>query len=405
MIPSCGPRLLLVSNGHGEDLSGAHLGQALVRLGGQAVGFPLVGHGAAYKQLGIPGKAVATRSFPTQGMGYQSLGGVLQELCNGQTMDGLRRSIAAARLARHYDAVVAVGDVVPVVVARLSRRPAFCYLVAYSSHYEGRLRLPWPCGQSLRSKRFLGVFSRDRFTAADLSSQLGRRVEFLGNPFLDAVAVSTAPLPSLPHSRVGLLPGSRLPEAVNNLALMLAMLLHLPRHPSRGPLGLAAALVKEITVDHLTAMAAQSGWRLQRHDAPRCPGAAVLELVHGDLGVELYWGRFADVLHGSQLLVAMAGTATEQAVGLAKPVLQMPGAGPQFTPRFAEAQQRLLGPAVFCGMGPAGSVTNAKDTARLLTVLLRDGDVPTICLRTAHGRIGGHGGSKAMAQAILAGLN
>ena len=59
--------------------------------------------------------------------------------------------MTAARVARRHDAVVAVGDVVPVVVARLSRRPAFCYLVAYSSHYEGRLRLPWPCGGSLQS--------------------------------------------------------------------------------------------------------------------------------------------------------------------------------------------------------------------------------------------------------------
>ena len=401
---SHGPRLLLVSNGHGEDLNGAHLGRALVRLGGHPVAFPLVGHGEAYQQLGIPKEPVATRSFPTHGMGYQSLGGVLQELRNGQTIDGLRRSITAARLARHYDAVVAVGDVVPVVVAHLSRRPAFCYLVAYSSHYEGRLRLPWPCGPSLHSRRFLGVFSRDRFTATDLSTQLGRRVEFLGNPFLDAVGVSTIPLPSLPHPRVGLLPGSRLPEALNNLALMLAMLLQLPQRPGRGPLGLAAALVKDVTVDHLAAMAAQQGWRLQRH-RPRCPGAAALELVHGDLGVELYWGRFADVLHGSQLLVAMAGTATEMAVGLGKPILQIPGAGPQFTPRFAEAQRRLLGPAVFCGTGPPGSVANARDTARLLMALLWDGDVPTICLRTAHERIGHYGGSQAMAQAILGSLN
>ncbi|KKZ13235.1 MAG: hypothetical protein TE42_01010 [Candidatus Synechococcus spongiarum SP3] len=404
MIRSHGPRLLLVSNGHGEDLSGAYLGQALIRLGAHAVAFPLVGHGEAYRQLDIPKEAVATRSFPTHGMGYQSLGGILQELCNGQTIDGLRQSIAAARFARHYDAVVAVGDVVPVVVARLSRRPTFCYLVAYSSHYEGRLTLPWPCGPSLRSKRFLGVFSRDRFTAADLSTQLGRRVEFLGNPFLDAVGVSAAPLPSLYHPRVGLLPGSRLPEALNNLALMLTMLAHLPRRLNGSSLGLAAALVKEITVDHLATVAAQQGWRLQRHRS-RGPGAAALELAHGSMGVELYWGRFADVLHGSQLLVAMAGTATEQAVGLAKPILQMPGAGPQFTSRFAEAQQRLLGPSVFCGMGPPGSVANAKDTARLLMVLLRDGDVPTICLHTAHERIGRRGGSQAMAQAILGSLN
>ena len=402
MIRSHGPRLFLVSNGHGEDLSGASLGRALVQLGASVASCPLVGHGEAYKGLGIP-VVTATRSFPTHGMGYQSLRGRLQELGNGQTIHGLRQSIAAAGFARHHDAVVAVGDVVPVVVARLSRRPAFCYLAAYSSHYEGRLRLPWPCGRSLRSRRFVGVFSRDRATATDLSAQLKRRVEFLGNPFLDAVAVGAMPLPPLPHPRVGLLPGSRLPEALNNLALMLGMLLHLPQDQGEGSLGLVAALVKDVTVDHLAAVAEQRGWRLQQQ-SPRCPGAAAMELVHGDLRVELYWGRFADVLHGSQLLVAMAGTATEQAVGLEKPVLQMPGAGPQFTPRFAEAQRRLLGPSVFCGAGLPGSATNARDTARLLLLLLRDGDVPTICLRTAHGRIGRQGGSTAMAQAILAGL-
>ena len=39
----------------------------------------------------------------------------------------------------------------------------------------------------------------------------------------------------------------------------------------------------------------------------------------------------------------MAGTATEQFVGLGKPAIVLPGQGPQFTPSFAEAQTRLLG--------------------------------------------------------------
>ena len=39
----------------------------------------------------------------------------------------------------------------------------------------------------------------------------------------------------------------------------------------------------------------------------------------------------------------MAGTATEQFVGLGKPVIAFPGKGPQYNPNFAEAQSRLLG--------------------------------------------------------------
>ena len=38
------------------------------------------------------------------------------------------------------------------------------------------------------------------------------------------------------------------------------------------------------------------------------------------------------------MLYSMAGTATEQAIGLGKPVIQIEGKGPQFTKTFAEAK-------------------------------------------------------------------
>ena len=44
----------------------------------------------------------------------------------------------------------------------------------------------------------------------------------------------------------------------------------------------------------------------------------------------------------------MSGTASEQVVGISKPVIQVEGKGPQFTRSFAEAQRRLLGPHVYC---------------------------------------------------------
>jgi uncharacterized protein (TIGR03492 family) len=51
----------------------------------------------------------------------------------------------------------------------------------------------------------------------------------------------------------------------------------------------------------------------------------------------LAWGDVA---------LAMAGTATEQFVGLGKPALTVPGKGPQFTKLFAERQRDLLGESV-----------------------------------------------------------
>jgi uncharacterized protein (TIGR03492 family) len=64
------------------------------------------------------------------------------------------------------------------------------------------------------------------------------------------------------------------------------------------------------------------------------------------LNLTLCPGEFAACSQRSHLAIAMAGTATEQFVGLGKPVVTLPGAGPQFVPAFAEAQTRLLGRSV-----------------------------------------------------------
>ena len=55
-------RLLLVSNGHGEDLSGARLALALQQAGAEVKAVPLVGDGGAYRQAKVP-IAGRTRSF------------------------------------------------------------------------------------------------------------------------------------------------------------------------------------------------------------------------------------------------------------------------------------------------------------------------------------------------------
>ncbi|MGL5084056.1 MAG: lipid-A-disaccharide synthase-related protein, partial [Microcoleaceae cyanobacterium] len=62
--------------------------------------------------------------------------------------------------------------------------------------------------------------------------------------------------------------------------------------------------------------------------------------------------RFNDFLHQADLAIAMAGTATEQFVGLGKPAIALPGRGPQFTEQFAEAQSRLLGESLILVADP-----------------------------------------------------
>ena len=400
-----GRRILLLSNGHGEDLSGALIAQELQALGCVVEALPLVGHGRAYQQAGITTRG-RTREYSTGGLGYTSLLGRLTEVVQGQVIYLLSRLALLLRIAHRYDLVLVVGDVIPVIAAWLSRRPWAVYLVAYSSHYEGTLQLPWPCGALLRSRRLRALYSRDQRTATDLTTQLGRPVQFLGNPFFDGALKPAEPLAGAPQQRLGLLPGSRLPEALHNLELMLRVLERLPqglRPASR--LGLHAALVGKLTPQEVAPLASRLGWRLELDNPSQC------RLVRGPLILQLEWGHFAAVIQQCDLLLSMTGTAAEQCVGLGKPVLQLEGDGPQFTAGFAEAQRRLLGPGVVCadGHGPAGSDAQLTATAVLLEQLLARLQHDQPWLQQLHQlgleRIGSGGGTARMATDIEARLS
>jgi uncharacterized protein (TIGR03492 family) len=388
--------VLLLSNGHGEDLSGALIAAGLMARGIPVEALPLVGHGQAYRQRGIPilGR---TRECSTGGLGFTSFRGQLSELLEGQMAHVLGNLLGLVRRRGRHRLVIAVGDVVAVLGAWLGCRRSAVYLVAYSSHYEGRLRLPWPCGWLLRRPSVLAVWSRDALTARDLSGQLNRPVTFLGNPFLDA-ALGPARSPG-PGQVLALLPGSRLPEAAQNLELMLQLLALLPAPgPSMGALRAQAALVPALDAAAVAPLAARQGWHWD--------GEALLR--RDGLELELVWSGFRTVLANADLVVAMAGTATEQAVGLGRPVLQLVGEGPQFTEGFAEAQRRLLGPGVFCAPAGADRQTTLRRSARLAHDLLARLADPHDAsgLRqglaaTAAERIGAPGGSERLTTAIM----
>jgi uncharacterized protein (TIGR03492 family) len=288
------------------------------------------------------------------------------------------------------------------------------YLVAYSSHYEGRLRLPWPCGWLLRRPQARLLWTRDTLTASDLARQLGRPVDFVGNPFQE-MEEAALPMPPLPAGDpvLGLLPGSRLPEALSNMLMMLKVLTRLPSR-WHGRLRILVALVSSLSPEAIADAASQDGWRLEIPSPAEMganPPGGGAHLRRGALRVELVRDRFWWVLRGSDLLLAMAGTASEQAVGLGKPVLQLVGPGPQFTAGFAEAQRRLLGPAVSCAPGPMGAPATLLETARLASAQLsrladpEEGPRWREQLRqVAQERIGGAGGTDRMVEAIMAQL-
>jgi hypothetical protein len=187
-------------------------------------------------------------------------------------------------------------------------------------------------------------------------------------------------------------------DIINDWADPLPSALH--EGQQQGPqLRIQAALVSSLTAEAIEAMAAPLGWQLD-------PSRSLLR--RGPWQVELGWGQFAAILNRADLVLASAGTASEQAVGLGKPVLQLCGRGPQFTAKFAEAQRRLLGPGVSCATGKPGSAGARQATADLAAeqlAALADPEAGPRWRRqlAALGaeRIGAAGGSVQIATAIM----
>ena len=341
------------------------MGDAFKKLGHEVKALPLVGNGESYLKAGIKvlGK---TKSFSTGGMGYTSLKGRILELIQGQIIYLIKRIYLLFLISSKYDLLVVVGDVLPVTVAWLTRLPVITYLVAYSSHYEGKLKLPWPCSNCLSSDKFLKVYTRDKLTADDLKKKIFGKVEFIGNPFMDPFLTRHQSLPKH-NKRLGILPGSRMPEVGENLCLILKVIENVTNLKSKNTdISFDVALVHTLDDYSLKNIITLDGWRLcfpTNKDHP-------LKIIKNHSIVNVYRDSFVKVVQSSNVLISMAGTATEQAALLGKLIVQIEGKGPQFNASFAEAQRRLLGPNVFCADGSVQEDKYMLSTCKLILNLL-----------------------------------
>ena len=108
---------------------------------------------------------------------------------------------------------------------------------------------------------------------------------------------------------------------------------------------------------------------------------------------------FAAILQQSSLVIGMTGTAVEQAVGLGKPVNAVPGNGPAFTYRFAEAQNRLLGDSVQV-ITPAANSHIIKEAEEAVDRTLQDNKYLARGIKNGLERRGRSGGSIKIANYV-----
>ena len=187
---------------------------------------------------------------------------------------------------------------------------------------------------------------------------------------------------------IGLFPGSRSPENIENFKMILEILENMSDLNYFENVELKFAIVNAMSSEKIREILNQRKWI----EAEKKIKNKVLEFKYGFISISLHWNLFEEILFKSKFVISMAGTASEQAIGLGKPVIQIEGQGPQFTKSFAEAQRRLLGKYVFC----ANNYKNKKDQInqtinlilKVLYLIKIDKKFLITCLDNAKLRIG-----------------
>lgn len=397
--------LLLVSNGHGEDQIAAKILQSLQQLGpGHRYGvLPLVGEGRAYRASDAP-FLLEGQSLPSGGFIYMDHRQLWRDLKSGLGPLTLRQFRAMQGWARAGGKVVAVGDIVPLLMAWGSGADYAFVGTAKSDYYlQGesgfwrRASDYYPWERWLLSRpQCRGILARDSLTCKGLE-RLGIQSDYAGNPMMDGLEPRVAVRELLEINptalKLVLLPGSRAPEAQANWSLILKALAGFaPR-----PLVALAALAPGLALESFLNSALEEGWSLES----QLPSGALARLdpqiksLHqGECGLILSQGAYAEALHWADAALAMAGTATEQVVGLGKAAVTLVGAGPQFNKSFARRQTFLLGESVTL-------VSPPEEVAPTLLKILADPRQLEILAANGLARLGPPGGAEGIARKLL----
>jgi uncharacterized protein (TIGR03492 family) len=400
-------RLLVLSNGHGEDLIALRVLEALHRrcpaLEIQVL--PLVGEGSAYaaaEQAGVLRRVGPRQALPSGGFSNQSLRGLLADLASGVLGLSLRQWRLVWRWGRQGDPLLAVGDLLPLLLAWSSGArygfigtpksdyawasgPGSAGVAACYHRLKGSEWDPWEWAL-MGGRRCRLVALRDRLTARGLRRH-GVPALAPGNPMMDGLQAGALPAELQAWRRLLLLGGSRMPEALANLERLLRSL------------ALAQLEAPLLVLAPTGARPAPQDWQalLERLGytpaaVPEVSGAAAAWRC-GRVLLLIGPGRFAAWAGWAEIGLAAAGTATEQLVGLGVPALSLPGPGPQFKRGFAERQSRLLG-------GSVAVCSSPQALAARLELLLGEPTLRASLGAIGRRRMGAPGGSESLARLV-----
>ena len=378
-------KLLILSNGHGEDQIAISIVEQLqsVTEGLELAALPIVGEGYAYKKLNIPiiGRV---QQMPSGGFIYMGGNPLWQDVQGGLIQLTIEQIKIVRQWGKNGGLILAVGDIVPLLYAWIGGGNYAFVGTAKSEYYLrneqewlsktswlerqlGSVYLPWERWLMSRD-RSLAVFPRDSLTTKILQKWSIRAYD-LGNPMMDGLEVSDSDCSRSKTTNqlsVLLLPGSRMPEALSNWRQILdAVTEIINTFKADKSLEFFGAIAPALDSKSFQEQLINKGWRISLSTSKSINDPQGVILIKDNSTLTLTQNAYAECLQRADIALAMTGTATEQVVGLGKPVITMPGKGPQFTYAFAEAQTRLLGCSVIL-------VENAQQVSKAISSIINN---------------------------------
>jgi uncharacterized protein (TIGR03492 family) len=400
-------KLLVLSNGHGEDIIAVRIIEQLQNITNQLelTALPIVGQGYTYNKSNI---AIAGRvqQMPSGGFIYQGGNPLWQDVRGGL----IQLTLEQLRLVRQWGSqggsILAVGDIVPLFYAWWSKAN-YAFVGTAKSEYYLRDNIGWLAQTSWVEKKFgsvylpwerwlmsppncKAVFPRDSLTTKILQKWSIPAYD-LGNPMMDGITTETKSK-NPDKLKILLLPGSRMPEALRNWQQILTSVAGIISTSQQQQLEFLAAIAPALDLNLFVEYAITQKWGVNQEDSH------YTTLVQNNTKLILSQQSYQNFLNQANIAIAMAGTATEQFVGLGKPALIMPGDGPQFTYAFAEAQSRLLGCSIIMVKNPAQverAIAGVINNPQLLEQIALNGKQ----------RLGETGAAKRIAQVLVSQLD
>ena len=377
-------KLLVLSNGHGEDVIAIRIIERLIEDSElEITALPIVGQGHAYQKLDIP-IAGRVQQMPSGGFIYKGGAPLWQDLKGGLISLTLEQIKLVRQWGKDGGKILAVGDIVPLLYAWISKAD-YAFVGTAKSEYYLRDEIGWLPQTSWLERKFNSVYmpwerwlmKRDRSLAVFPRDSLTTEVLYkydilaydLGNPMMDGLTSKNKPIDPY-RLNVLLLPGSRMPETIRNWQQILTGVWSVIKALPQEKLSFNAAIAPGIDLKPFTINAVAQGW----HVTDRQEQTVVLMQNHRTLTLTKEHNQ--KFFHEADVALAMAGTATEQFVGLGKPAVIFPGDGPQFTPAFAEAQSRLLGCSILMvenSFQAGGAIAKVIDDEERLNAIAANG--------------------------------